>query len=218
MSGRAGIGSVCTSLVLIVIGTVTAGYGAALATATLDVRRLYDEVSEATQNGIDPANLYRHVIDRTRLWVEIPGLQAPAHDLRIEVASLSLDPAGLARLQTSLEDHLAIEPTSSLSWVRLGRARALAERPMAEVEKALQMSVLTGRYEATSMYHRILLAMAVWSDLSEDSKRNTRNEIKVLAGSLTGPEHQRIKNLVQLLPQQTRTEILALFQAAGRRL
>lgn len=216
MTERGGIGGVLTSVVLIVACTVVAAYGTAVASATLDIRRLYDEFPEDTTAAAKADSLYATILARTERWVGIPGTQAPALDIRIDAASLVLDAASLERQRDSLVAHLAVEPTASLSWARLARVRALTERPMEEVEQALRMSVLTGRYEMSSMVQRLVLAMPLWRDLSEDMRRTVRTEIRSMSPSLSWGDNFRIKTVAQTLPAPIRDEVYGLFRDAGR--
>jgi hypothetical protein len=209
MQGEAGRASVLTALAILVIGPILALYGAVIAAATLDFRLAQEARAAPTASVMG----YDEAVWRTRLWVEIPGAQGPAHDLRLEAAGAGsdLDEPALQRLALGLEAHLAVEPISPLSWIRLARVRALLERPMAEVEQAFLMSGLTGRFDEPSMAERAFLVLALWTDLSEDLRRQVRSELRTLAPML----RQQLREAAERLPEATRTELEALFQDTG---
>jgi hypothetical protein len=184
---------------MLTLGTLLAVYGATLAAAALDFHRLAEDAP------------VEHLDRRIRLWVEIPGAQAPAHALREDEAEFARDEAAPQRLALGLESRLAVEPTSTVAWIRLAEARSLLEYPADDVIKPFRMSALTGRFALSSMERRIALALSLWPDLPQDLRRNVHAEIATLSPGAG----QKLQLDAKELPEALQTEIKGFLRAAG---
>jgi hypothetical protein len=133
----------------------------------------------------------QRIADALRLlqpWTSRDGMAAEARWTSSALVAF-IDPA---RVESSVIDVLAVEPTSGSQWLLLARQLWRRGAPMAQVLGAIQMSTVTEPHEVSAMARRLPLLMQLWELLPDDRRRLAVNLLIELRGGADPGARQEI--------------------------
>jgi hypothetical protein len=137
-------------------------------------------------------------------WSSFPGLGNEAATLAVRLARNAAAMGDLDALNRRLEDKLRRQPASSPDWLLLAQARLARGAPMDAVTRALEYSIVTGRYERAVMIDRVGFSVTVWPFLTDDLKRQMATELGHAGRFLTHKQLQFLKTWIAALPADDR--------------
>ena len=117
-------------------------------------------------------------IDDGRVWRALGAAQ-----LKKAGAGLSGTPrrAALAEAKAALTESLKRAPANPFAWSRLAYVEFLSGGETAVLERALAMSIATGRLEPRLVFSRLGIALMVWADLSPAAQRRMAADLRTAA-------------------------------------
>ena len=146
------------------------------------------------------------------VWSSIPGLGDRAASLAVRVAQATVEPEQIEELGRRIEAKLKERPASPSYWLLLAHVRFARGEPEPLVMKALENSILTGRYELHVMTERVRFAIMLWPVLPPDLQRQMMSELAHVGARLNRETLADLKTSLASLPPEERTAMAAELQ------
>jgi len=146
------------------------------------------------------------------VWSSIPGLGDSATSLSVRLAQATVEPERIEELGRRIEEHLKQRPASPSYWLLLAYVRFARSQPEPLVIKALENSILTGRYEQHVMIERVRFAVMIWPLLTPDLQRQMTSELAHVGGYLDREILEELKTSLASLPTEDTDAIAAELQ------
>lgn len=146
------------------------------------------------------------------VWSSVPGLGDRAATLSVRLAQATVEPDQIEALEHRIEEKLKQRPASPSHWLLLAYVRFVRSEPVPLVTKALENSILTGRYEQHVMIERVRFAFLIWPLLTPDLQRQMTSELAHVGGRLNRDMVVELKTSLAVLPAEVRHALAADLQ------
>ncbi|GEO16345.1 hypothetical protein [Microvirga aerophila] len=146
------------------------------------------------------------------VWSSIPGLGDRATSLAVRLAQATVEPEHIEELGRRIEDKLKQRPASPSYWLLLAYVRFVRSEPVPLVTKALENSILTGRYERHVMIERVRFAFLIWPLLTPDLQRQMTSELAHVGGHLNRETLSELRTSLASLPAEERDTMALTLQ------
>jgi hypothetical protein len=146
------------------------------------------------------------------VWSSIPGLGDRATSLNVRLAQATVGMEHIGELARRIEEKLKQRPASPSYWLLLAYVRFARSEPVSLVTKALENSILTGRYEQHVMIERVRFAFLIWPLLTPDLQRQMTSELAHVGGRLNRDTLAELKTSLASLPPEERMAMAADLQ------
>jgi len=184
-------------------------YGLVLTVGTAALGMIETRIPALQQTQKATADALAHDLD---VWSSIPGLGDTAATLAVRLAQATVEPARIGELGRRIEEKLKERPASPSYWLPLAYVRFAGSEPVPLVTKALENSILTGRYEQHVMIERVRFAFLIWPLLTPDLQRQMISELAHVGGRLTRDTLTELKTSLASLPAEERNAMAMALQ------
>lgn len=197
---RYGLMQRAVSLCIVMIAIAGTAVGARLVVLDAASGRSYVRGAHAVE-----AAVRRPDARRTQSIVRA-GLM-PLFDGTVTPGAIALRRAGDAWRLYEIADLLAVNPTEGRLWIAYAGELSRQGYGMEKSLKAFDMSTITARREAASMFARALFVLGVWPEISNDRRESAIEQLVELKRRLGEREIELLSGIVSQKPREVRGEI-----------
>jgi hypothetical protein len=195
-------------LIVLLFGALSL-YGLVMTVGTAALNMIESRIPSLQQHQEAAAKALDNDLD---VWSSIPGLGDRAASLTVRVAQATLEPEQIEELGHRIEEKLKERPASPSYWLLLAHVRFARGEPQPLVMKALENSILTGRYELHVMVERVRFAVLIWPILTPELQRQMTSELAHVGGRLNREALAELKASFASLPVEDRDAIAVELQ------
>jgi hypothetical protein len=150
-------------------------------------------------------------------WTAVSGLASAALHAELTDQINTSDIEAANRKREALSLSLSINPMFSFDWLLLSGMQLVTDRPMEQVLRSLELSILTGPNEGQVMAERGIFGVSLWESLSPALKNRAALDLAPMIFPRTpaeGAEGEKFRTVIAtksaLVRKELRTALLAI--------